>query len=380
MKTKKNILSLKRSCAFLLVALSAPSLAASSILEIDFAAPTTPVSPMLHGLMTEEVNYSYDGGLYAELIRNRAFSEEAQGKPAHWSVVKEPGAEGQIRVVTTQPLTDKLPNSLEVQCANEQHRFGVANEGYWGIPIKPNTTYRASLYAKGLQVTRDKSKKRHTYQFSRFTGPLTLSLQSVDGTKIFAQAQTPPLNDGWQKFELALTTGQDIKPTADARFVISAQNAGKFWLSLVSLFPPTYKDRPNGFRIDLMEKLAAMKPKFLRFPGGNYLEGNILGTRFDWKATVGPLPFRPGHPTPWGYRSTDGMGLLEFMHWCEDLGVEPILGVYAGYSLQQQVVEPGPLLDFYVQEALEQIEYLTGDAKSTYWGGTARQAWASRAV
>ena len=117
-----------------------------------------------------------------------------------------------------------------------------------------------------------------------------------------------------------------------------------------------------------MEKLAAMKPRFLRFPGGNYVEGNTLWERFDWKATIGPLPFRSGHPSCWGYRSTDGMGLLEFMGWCEDLDAQPVLAVFAGYSLRQQNVEPGPLLEPYVHDALDEIEFLTGDAKKTYWG------------
>jgi alpha-N-arabinofuranosidase len=159
-----------------------------------------------------------------------------------------------------------------------------------------------------------------------------------------------------------------VKPSADGRFAIAAQSPGKFWLSLVSLFPPTYKNRPNGFRVDIMEKLAALKPKFLRFPGGNYVEGNTLWERFDWKSTIGPLAFRGGHPSSWGYRSTDGMGLMEFMGWCEDLAVQPVLAVFAGYSLRQQAVEPGALLEPYVQDALDEIEFLTGDAKSTYWG------------
>ena len=117
-----------------------------------------------------------------------------------------------------------------------------------------------------------------------------------------------------------------------------------------------------------MEKLAAMKPTFLRFPGGNYVEGDTLRERFDWKATRGPLPFRPGHRSCWNYRSTDGLGLLEFMGWCEDLNMQPVLAVFAGYALRQQPVEPGPLLEPYVQDALDEIEYLTADAGTSHWG------------
>ncbi len=350
---------------------AAPEATASAtpVLEIDFKAPTTPVSPILHGLMTEEINYSYDGGLYAELVRNRAFLDSLPtNQPPHWTVIKQTGADGAIRVVTTHPLTHALPNSLEVEikAATAEQRFGVVNDGYWGIPVKPNTTYRAAFYVKGDMIS--KNRKTGKPERNPFTGPLRVSLENADGSKVFAQAQTPAVNKQWQKFELTLTTGADVAPSADNRVVISAQDTGKFWLSLVSLFPPTYHNRPNGFRVDIMEKLAAMKPKFIRFPGGNYVEGNTLWERFDWKATLGPLPFRAGHPSCWNYRSTDGMGLLEFMHWCEDLNAQPVLAVFAGYSLRQQPVEPGPLLEPYVREALEEVEYLIGDAKTTYWG------------
>jgi alpha-N-arabinofuranosidase len=350
---------------------AAPDTTASStpVLEIDFKAPTTPVSPILYGLMTEEINHSYDGGLYAELIRNRVFRDDEKNEPVHWFVTKQLGAEGGISVVSTHPLTDKLPNSLEVEikAASAEQRFGVANDGYWGIPVKPNTTYRASFYVKGDMSS--KNRKPGTTGGNPFVGPLRVSLESADGSKIYAQAQTPAINNQWQRFELTLSTRADVAPSTDNRFVISAQGRGRFWLSLVSLFPPTYQNRPNGLRVDIMEKLAAMKPKFIRFPGGNYVEGNTLRERFDWKATVGPLPFRAGHPSCWGYRSTDGMGLLEFMNWCEALNAQPVLTVFAGYSLQQQPVEPGPLLEPYVQAALEEVEYLTGDAKTSYWGG-----------
>jgi alpha-L-arabinofuranosidase/enterochelin esterase-like enzyme len=116
-----------------------------------------------------------------------------------------------------------------------------------------------------------------------------------------------------------------------------------------------------------MQLLADMQPKFLRFPGGNYLEGNSIAERFNWKETIGDVSQRPGHRSPWGYWSTDGFGLLEFLEWCEDLHMEPVLGVYAGYSLRGQRVEPGPTLQPYVQEALEEIEYVIGD-ENTKWG------------
>jgi alpha-N-arabinofuranosidase len=145
------------------------------------------------------------------------------------------------------------------------------------------------------------------------------------------------------------------------------ESPGTLWLSLVSLFPPTWKDRPNGLRRDLMQMLVDLKPGFLRFPGGNYLEGNTIADRFDWKKTLGPLTERPGHAGPWGYRSTDGMGLMEFLLWTTDMGAEPVLGVYAGYSLRGDYVKPGADLQPYVQDALDEIEYVSGPVTST-WG------------
>lgn len=345
---------------------SATLAAQTSILHIDLAAPVAKVSPNLHGLMTEEINYSYDGGLYGELIRNRNFCDDEK-KPVHWTLIESAAADGIMALTDKRPLTDKLPISLELQLNTSPDKpVSIANEGYWGIPVRPKTTYKASFYVKGnLAETATDKPAVAAY----VGGPLKISLQTADGSKILAQATTGPITGSWQKMEVALTTSDDITPSAANKFVISANGVGTLWFSLISLFPPTYNDRPNGNRVDLSEKLAALSPKFLRFPGGNYLEGNTLWERFAWKETRGPLPFRSGHHSCWGYRSTDGMGLLEFMLWCEDLKMEPVLGVFAGYSLQQQPVEAGPLLDHYVQEALEEIEYLTGDASTSYWAG-----------
>ena len=171
---------------------------------------------------------------------------------------------------------------------------------------------------------------------------------------------------GWKEYKFEMQSGNAARvlrePSRDDH-----RPARDAVAQLVSLFPPTYHGRPNGNRIDIMEKLAAMRPAFLRFPGGNYLEGNRIETRFDWKKMIGPLVDRPTHPTTWSYHSTDGMGLLEFLEWCEDLHMQPLLGIYAGYSLGGQVVKPGPDLDPYVQEGLEEIEYVTGGT-DTKWG------------
>ena len=176
----------------------------------------------------------------------------------------------------------------------------------------------------------------------------------------------------WKQYEVTLQTGS-VTPTTAARYVLAVDRPGTVWFGLVSLFPPTFKNQPNGFRTDIMQMMVDMKPKFLRFPGGNFLEGDQIADRFEWKKTLGPLSERPGHVGPWGYRSSDGLGLHEFLLWCEDMDAEPVLAVYAGYSLKGMHVNPGPDLEPYVQDALDEIEYVTGPATSK-WGALRAKA------
>src|SRR6185312_17532607 len=147
--------------------------------------------------------------------------------------------------------------------------------------------------------------------------------------KVFASATVASVGTSWRRYALTLTTSANIQPSEDNQFLISARHTGSLWFSLVSLFPPTWNNRPNGMRIDLMQDLLALHPTFLRIPGGNYLEGRTPTTRFQWKTTIGNLALRPGHEDDaWGYRSTDGLGLLEYLQWCEDLHVTPVLAVF----------------------------------------------------
>ena len=180
------------------------------------------------------------------------------------------------------------------------------------------------------------------------------------------KASVSVAGSGWKEYKFEMQSG-NAAASSENHLELTIDRPATLWLQLVSLFPPTYHGRPNGNRIDIMEKLAAMRPSFLRFPGGNYLEGNRIETRFDWKKMIGPLVDRPTHPSTWSYHSTDGMGLLEFLEWCEDLHMQPVLAIYAGYSLGGQVVKPGPDLEPYVQDGLDEIEYVTGGA-DTKWG------------
>jgi alpha-N-arabinofuranosidase len=346
------------SAPLLLLVAVASTRAVGPTIAIDASSPSGKVSPLFYGLMTEEINHSYDGGLYAELVRNRAFLDDA-ASPAHWAVVHGDGAAATIALDKSEPLNDIIRASLrlDVTQASKDHAAGVANEGYWGIPVKPNTRYHASLYAKAAPG---------------FTGPIAISIESNDGKTVYASGSIAGVSQMWKQYELTLQT-RSVTPTTAARCVLAVERPGKIWFSLVSLFPPTFKDQSNGFRPDIMRMMADMKPKFLRFPGGNYLEGDQIADRFEWKKTLGPLTERPGHMAPWGYRSSDGLGLHEFLLWCEDMNAEPVLAVYAGYSLKGVHVNPGPDLEPYVQDALDEIEYVTGPA-TMKWGALRAKA------
>jgi len=348
---------MRPALALAILIATASSLAAGPAFTIDASRSAGQVSPKLYGLMTEEINHAYDGGLYAELIRNRAFLDDAKS-PAHWSVVSDDASAASIALDPANPLNDKILTSLRltVTQATKGHPAGVANSGYWGIPVQPKTQYRAALWARAE---------------AGFSGPLTVSIVSDDGRTVFTSAQISGLAAEWKKFEVTLTTG-DVAPTAQARFAITLDQPGTVRLGLVSLFPPTWNDRPNGLRKDIMQMLVDLNPKFLRFPGGNYVEGNKIEDRFPWAKTLGPIENRPGHACCWGYRSSDGMGLLEFLEWCEDMHAEPLLAVYAGYSLGGEHVKAGPELEPFVQEALDEIEYVIGDTNTT-WGARRTQ-------
>lgn len=342
------------------------------LIKIQADKVVAKMPPTFYGLMTEEINFAYEGGLYGELIRNRSFKADgisatvkaadydaAKYYPVHfpastnvpkfWSAV----GSAQVTLDTNNVLNEMLNVSclVEAKTASKETPAGLANGGYWGIPVRPNTTYRASLFARAKE----------------FAGALTISLESADGKTVFAKSTIPGIESAWKQYETTLTTGGDIAESKSNRLVVTVSEPGSLWLQQVSLMPPTFKGRANGNRVDLSELLDAAHPKFLRFPGGNYVEGQTFPERFNWKQMVGPQEKRPGHRSCWGYWSTDGFGLPEFLGWCQDLGMEPVLAVFAGYTLNREHVTNSAALKPYVEEALEEIEYVIGDA-STKWG------------
>ncbi|MGA9983503.1 MAG: alpha-L-arabinofuranosidase C-terminal domain-containing protein [Acidobacteriaceae bacterium] len=339
----------------LLILAAANALAQSTAtLSIDASHPTAKVSPTLYGIMSEEINHSYDGGLYAELIANRTFQNNRRRSLERWILVETGNSAAAISLDTTTGPSAALPNSLKLTVtSSDAHSLaGFLNQGYWGIALHPSTTYTGSFYARSDTPS---------------LGPITVRLVNNQTGAIAASAIVPALGNSWSPHFFTLKTAPALQPSANNHIEFLVAHPGAAWFSLLSLFPPTWHDQPNGFRPDLMEKLAALHPKFLRFPGGNYLEGRRLEDHYDWKKTIGYLVDRPTHPTPWMYRSSDGMGLLEFLTWCEDLHMEPLLAVFSGYALNHDHINAGKDLEPYVQDALDEIEYITGST-DTHWG------------
>ncbi len=245
-------------------------------------------SPIHYGLMTEEINFCYDGGLYAELVRNRAFKDD-EDNPVHWSLLDENST---IELDRSAPLSDAVNVSLKWDIRSRR-LSRLANEGWWGIPVHPHTTYRASFYAR----------------VDGEAGPVGVAIMDKEGRKVYASGEVEVSGSEWKKYELTIETAE-VKETDEVQLVLVAGEKRTIWLSLVSLFPPTWNDRPNGLRKDLMQLLIDMKPKFLRFPGGNYLEGNTIEERFKWWETLGDLKDRPDTPVPGATASATAWGCM----------------------------------------------------------------------
>jgi alpha-L-arabinofuranosidase len=344
--------------------------AGANLVSVDAADVRASTRRSTYGSILEDISHSVEGGLYAELVRNRSFKEAYQqgsgpgaGPVPYWSL-RATDAAGTIAVDPQAPLNEAIDRSLRlhVDSLPPGARIAVANTGYYGIAATPATAYRGSLYVRSKTA---------------LTLPLRIGLEKPDGTVLAATQVPGAAGTAWQRADFTLRTPAGIAPSTDNRLVVSLANCtGKqcatiadqdVWLAQVSLFPPTYKNRPNGARRDIATKLAALKLGLFRIPGGNYLEGSTLATRFDWKRAIGPVEQRPGHQnTAWGYWSTDGFGLLEYLQVAEDIGAQPLLAVFAGYTLNGQHV-PEEAYQPYIQDALEEIEYAIGDT-STTWG------------
>jgi alpha-L-arabinofuranosidase len=334
-------------CAIAFVFPTARSFAQTAKLTVQADQPGPKVSPMLYGTFFEEINCAGDGGLYAELIRNRSF--EDTDKPDHWSLIADGTAKGEIGIDEKLPMSPKNPRSLKLTiAAGGKGRVGVGNDGYWGIAVQKDAAYELSFSARAA---------------AGFSGPLTVTLESSDGKAVYAQAEINGLTEGWKTFKASLvSTGTNPK----ARLTICANQPGTVWLDMVSLFPKkTWKDRPNGLRPDLAEMLNGLKPSFIRFPGGCWVEGETMKTAQRWKTTIGDLSERGTLWNLWQYYSTNGLGYHEYLQMCEDMGAEPLFVVNCGMSHKEVV--PMDKMGEFVQDALDAIAY-ANDPADTQWG------------
>ncbi|MBQ6191595.1 MAG: carbohydrate binding domain-containing protein [Bacteroidaceae bacterium] len=316
------------------------SIRAQVNINVNVAQKGIEISPTLYGIFYEDINYASDGGLYAELIRNRSFEFDTE-KPEHW---KAEGAN--ISLATEGLLNEKQGHALKVEAA--QPNAGISNEGYWGINAVAGTQYKLSFWVKPLLGK---------------SGTLKASLQSREGKMLGETLITNKLTKGWQKVS-ATIVAEASDP--QAVFHLQFEKPSTVLLDVVSLFPPTFKGRENGCRIDLAEKLQALKPAFMRFPGGCYVEGNHKPENaYHWERTVGPIERRPGHMNAnWGYPTTDGLGFHEFLQLAEDLGAKPLyvvnIGIWHGGCTPLNELQP------WIDECLGALEYANGPVTSHY--------------
>lgn len=320
---------------------------AELIVHTDKEGPR--VSPLLYGIFFEEINCAGDGGLYAELVRNRSFEDDS--RPEHWAVVGN--AVAVVEDNSSGQEFNKRALRLTVP-AGSAERGGVANEGYWGVPVEKGKSYECTLHVRPAHG---------------FAGPLWLELQSRDG-RVYAREKVPlksgdknRTGEGWTSLKTSLKSSAT---DPSARFVVALGQPGTVLLDFVSLFPQdTWRKRPNGLRPDLAQMLEGLKPAFVRFPGGCWVEGDTLALSYRWKQTIGPLPGRRTHYNIWRYNSTHGLGYHEYLQMCEDLRAKPLFVVNCGMSHRENV--PMSELGPWVQDALDAIEYANGPVTST-WG------------
>jgi alpha-L-arabinofuranosidase len=359
----------------------------SATIGIDPARPGPALNPRMYGIFLEEINHGVDGGLYAELIRNRAFEDsrppegyslqngtwrDAHGFSAgfsrygyttngvpFWSLVQTGGAKGSMHLETTGGVTKESAFCLRLEVDDTTGgRIGVANEGFFGIGIKQGEEYVFSFYAHGGDG---------------FNGPLTVHLENATGAICSTEAKVERIGSKWEQFK---TTLKGLRPESKARLVITAGAKGKVWLDFVSLFPKhTWKNRANGLRPDLAQMIADLKPGFVRFPGGCVVEGGTVETAYNWKLTVGPLEKRQERWGPWNYREMHGMGLYEYLQFCEDLRAEPLWVGFCGQTCifrereNVPMSEMGPVRDNF----LDLVEYANGPQNSK-WGALRAKA------
>ncbi len=323
--------------------------------------PVADVQPTMWGVFFEDINFGADGGIYAELIKNRSF--EFFKPLMGWKVEQKPFVEGAVTVLNRQIENTANPRYLAINLHNAtKGTLTLINEGFRGMGIKKDMQYDFSLQyrlpSKGITIHVE----------------LINAEKQTIGRAVFTPTTT---SNEWNKQSIRFTS---TATSAKATCAIWFEGSGTMDIDMVSLFPTdTWKNRPGGMRADMIQLLADMKPGFLRFPGGCIVEGFDLSQRYQWKKTIGPIEnrqllinrwnFEFAHRPAPDYFQTFGLGFFEYFQLAEDIGAAPLPILNCGMACQFNSAELVPInqIDPYVQDALDLIEFANGDITST-WG------------
>jgi alpha-L-arabinofuranosidase len=326
-------------------------------IEVHADRPGASISPTMWGVFFEDINFGADGGLYAELVKNRSF--EFPDPMMGWSRLSPSMARGQLSIRQDHPFNAANPHYLRIESEGPA-LFGVANEGFRGMGVRAGEAYDFSTQVR---------------QISGAAG-LQVELYGSDGV-LLDSVPLRDFNSDWQKRTAVL---RPKETDAKARLYVLVDGKGAFDLDMVSLFPQkTWKNRSGGLRADMVQMLADLKPGFVRFPGGCIVEGSDLSRRYQWKKTIGPVEERPLLVNRWNYEflhrpasdyfQSFGLGFFEFFQMCEDIGAQPLPILNCGMACQFNSSELCPLdrLDPFIQDALDLVEFANGPVTSP-WG------------
>ncbi len=315
----------------------------------------------LFGIFFEDLNHAADGGLYGELIQNRSFEFDPMDNPDYhymtaWETVRRGTSVVQPHIDFIDPYEKKNPHFLRVEVVTSGAGGGVRNLGYGpGIPIEKGKTYRFSCCYR--------RKSRHS-------APVAVLLEDADGETVYGKAEWEPVSEEWAFYECGITADDT---NWEGRLTLLMREPVTVDFAMVSLFPAdTFRGRKNGLRKDIAEMLEAMKPAFMRFPGGclahiGSLDAEDRNSIYRWKNTLGPVESRPARKNNWNYNQTLGLGYFEYFQFCEDIGAEPLPVIPAGYDPHNLRAAPMDQMQEWIDEALDLIEFANG-APDTRWG------------
>lgn len=330
-------------------------------LVIQAGKPGAEIQPTMYGLFFEDINYAADGGLYAELVKNRSF--EFPQPFMGWKTF------GKVSLKDDGPF-ERNPHYVRLAYAGHPHKqTGLDNEGFFGIGVKKGEEYRFSVWAR---VPEGDAASKIRVELA--------DTKSMGEQQAFATAEVTVDSKDWKKYQVVLKS-EVTNPKAILRiFLASPQTVD---LEHISLFPvDTWKGHENGLRKDLAQALADIKPGVFRFPGGCIVEGTDIASRYDWKKSVGAVENRPLNENRWHYTfphrffpdyyQSYGLGFYEFFQLSEEIGAEPLPVLSCGLACQFQNPNADAHvavcdLDSYIQDALDLIEFANG-AVDTPWG------------